>query len=516
MNIHEYQAKEILRSYGAPVAKGHRCWSPTMRARPSTSWAGRSGWSRRRSTPAAAARGRSRNPRPASKGGVRVTKDPEEAVQFVRQMLGNTLVTKQTGPAGKQVGRVYVEQGAAIAREYYLALLVDRETSRVAFIASTEGGMDIEEVAASTPEKIVTLSVDPATGIQPYHGRKLATALRLEGEAVRQAGRLAGTLYRAFLDKDVSLLEINPLIQTEAGDLVCLDAKMNFDSNALYRHKDLVELRDETEEDPKELEASKHDLNYIALDGEIGCMVNGAGLAMATMDIIKLYGVRAGELPRRRRRRHQGEGDRGFQDHHQRPEGEGHPGQHLRRHHALRRHRRGRGRRRQAGGAAGAAGGAPGRHERRARQADPRTSRMSRSPPPTTWRTPPRRSSRRCGGEHPRKRRGRFMSKLNEEPIREAPLIAGAALVVCGVLLMRLGPDLLAMPAPREARQSALARLRRGDRTGAVAQRLREALVEILPANVLGGVGRGLVLAGAGVLIVRLLDHFAGDGGARR
>ncbi len=290
MNIHEYQAKEILRSYGAPVAKGHavldadhareaidELGGPVMVVKAQIHAGGRG-------------KGSFKESEAGEKGGVRVTRDPEEAVQHVRQMLGHTLVTKQTGPAGKRVNRVYVEQGAAIARELYLALLVDRTTSRIAFIASTEGGMDIEEVAAKTPDKIVTFSIDPATGIQPYHGRKLARALKLEGEAVKQAGKLAGTLYKAFLEKDMSLLEINPLILTESGDLVCLDAKMNFDSNALYRHRDIVELRDETEEDPKELEASKHDLNYIALDGEIGCMVNGAGLAMATMDIIKLYG----------------------------------------------------------------------------------------------------------------------------------------------------------------------------------------------------------------------------------
>ena len=290
MNIHEYQAKEILRAAGAPVSKGLAVLDPDH-AREAIDELGGPVWVVKAQIHAGGrGKGTFRETEAGAKGGVRVTKDPEEAVQFVRQMLGRTLVTKQTGPAGKQVGRVYVEEGAAIAREFYLALLVDRETSRVAFIASTEGGMDIEEVAAETPEKIVTFSVDPATGIQPFHGRKLAGALGLSGDAAKQAGRLAGTLYRAFLDKDMSLLEVNPLILTESGDLVCLDAKMNFDSNALYRQKDVAALRDETEEDPKELAASKHDLNYIALDGEIGCMVNGAGLAMATMDIIKLYG----------------------------------------------------------------------------------------------------------------------------------------------------------------------------------------------------------------------------------
>ncbi|MEL7349776.1 MAG: ADP-forming succinate--CoA ligase subunit beta, partial [Pseudomonadota bacterium] len=204
--------------------------------------------------------------------------------------LGKTLVTHQSGAAGKQVNRIYLEEGAAIASELYLSLLVDRETSAISFIASTEGGMDIEEVAAETPEKILTFSVDPATGIMPFHGRKVAKALGLEGQAAKDCLKLVGTLYKMFVETDASLVEINPLIVTEAGRLVCLDCKMNFDSNALYRQKGIVEYRDETEEDPKELEASKFDLNYIALDGEIGCMVNGAGLAMATMDIIKLYG----------------------------------------------------------------------------------------------------------------------------------------------------------------------------------------------------------------------------------
>jgi succinyl-CoA synthetase beta subunit len=205
-------------------------------------------------------------------------------------MLGMTLVTHQTGPEGRIVKRLYIEDGSRIARELYLSCLIDRGSSRVAFIASTEGGMDIEQVAAKTPEKIVTLSVDPATGLQPFHGRRIAYALKLEGGQVKQCVKLVQSLYRAFIDKDASLVEINPLVVTEDGDVVCLDAKMNFDDNALYRHPDIVELRDFDEEDPAEVEASKHDLNYIRLDGAIGCMVNGAGLAMATMDIIKLYG----------------------------------------------------------------------------------------------------------------------------------------------------------------------------------------------------------------------------------
>jgi succinyl-CoA synthetase beta subunit len=223
-------------------------------------------------------------------GGVRIAKSVSEAAEEARQMLGRTLVTKQTGPAGKQVNRIYIEDGAGIDKEFYLALLVDRATSRVSFVCSTEGGMDIEEVAESTPDKILSFSVDPATGYQAFHGRRIAFMLELTGGAVKQCVKLMGTLYKMFLEKDMEMLEINPLILTSGGDLVCLDAKMGFDGNAIYRHADIAELRDVSEEDPKELEASKYDLNYIALDGEIGCMVNGAGLAMATMDIIKLYG----------------------------------------------------------------------------------------------------------------------------------------------------------------------------------------------------------------------------------
>ena len=290
MNIHEYQAKEILRAAGAPVSNGHAVLEADH-AREAVEELGGPVWVVKAQIHAGGrGKGTFKEAEAGEKGGVRVTKNPDEAVEFVKQMLGSTLVTKQTGEVGKTVGRIYVEDGAAIAKEFYLALLVDRETSQVSFIASTEGGMDIEEVAEEAPEKILTMTVDPATGIVPFHGRKVAKALGLSGGAAKQCGKLVSTLYKVFTEKDASMLEINPLILTEGGDLVCLDAKMNFDSNALYRHPELMELRDETEEDAKELEASKYDLNYIALDGEIGCMVNGAGLAMATMDIIKLYG----------------------------------------------------------------------------------------------------------------------------------------------------------------------------------------------------------------------------------
>ncbi len=291
MNIHEYQAKALLRSYGAPVSDGR----VVLRAEEAKTAAGELDgpvWVVKAQIHAGGrGKGSFKEEGAGDKGGVRITKSVSEAAEEAKKMLGRTLVTKQTGEAGKQVGRIYIEEGAAIAKEFYLALLVDRVTSRVSFVASTEGGMDIEEVAETTPEKILSLSVDPATGYQPFHGRRIAFMLELEGAAVKQCVKLMGTLYQMFLEKDMEMLEINPLILTEGGELKCLDAKMGFDSNAIYRHSDIAELRDTTEEDPKELEASKYDLNYIALDGEIGCMVNGAGLAMATMDIIKLYGA---------------------------------------------------------------------------------------------------------------------------------------------------------------------------------------------------------------------------------
>ena len=290
MNIHEYQAKALLRSYGAPVSDGR----VVLRAEEAKTAAGELDgpvWVVKAQIHAGGrGKGTFKEDGAGDAGGVRITKSVSEAAEEAKKMLGRTLVTKQTGEAGKQVGRIYIEEGAAIAKEFYLALLVDRVTSRVSFVASTEGGMDIEEVAEKTPEKILSLSVDPATGYQPFHGRRIAFMLELEGKQIKQCVALMGTLYQMFLEKDMEMLEINPLIVTDGGDLKCLDAKMGFDSNAIYRHSDIAELRDTTEEDPKELEASKYDLNYIALDGEIGCMVNGAGLAMATMDIIKLYG----------------------------------------------------------------------------------------------------------------------------------------------------------------------------------------------------------------------------------
>ncbi|NCZ65607.1 MAG: ADP-forming succinate--CoA ligase subunit beta [Rhodobacteraceae bacterium] len=291
MNIHEYQAKQLLRSYGAPVSDGR----VVLKAEDAKTAAGELDgplWVVKAQIHAGGrGKGSFKEADAGEKGGVRLTKSVEEAAEEAKKMLGRTLVTHQTGPAGKQVNRVYIEAGSGIQRELYLALLVDRQTSRVSFVCSTEGGMDIEEVAAATPEKILSFSVDPATGFQAYHGRRIAFSLGLEGAQVKQCVALMGTLYRAFIEKDMEMLEINPLIVGDDGALKVLDAKVGFDGNAVYRHADIAELRDVTEEDPKELEASKYDLAYIALDGDIGCMVNGAGLAMGTMDIIKLYGA---------------------------------------------------------------------------------------------------------------------------------------------------------------------------------------------------------------------------------
>jgi succinyl-CoA synthetase beta subunit len=290
MNIHEYQAKAILKEFGAPVARGVPVLKPADAEAAAKELGGPLWVVKSQIHAGGRGKGRFKEAEAGDKGGVRLAKSIEEVKAFVGQMLGRTLVTVQTGPHGKQVNRLYIEDGADIEKEFYLSALVDRSTSRVAFVVSTEGGMDIETVAHETPEKIHTFSVDPATGIMPHHGRTVAKALGLSGDLAKQAGRLIGQLYAAFVAKDMSLLEINPLILTRQGELRCLDAKMSFDDNALYRHPEVAALRDETEEDAKEIEASKYDLNYITLDGTIGCMVNGAGLAMATMDIIKLYG----------------------------------------------------------------------------------------------------------------------------------------------------------------------------------------------------------------------------------
>src|SRR5215211_5360447 len=290
MNIHEYQAKTVLKEFGVPVPRGKAVVS-AEEAEAAAKELGGPVWVVKSQIHAGGrGKGRFKGTDAGDKGGVRLAKSVEEVKSNARQMLGRTLVTIQTGAAGKQVSRLYIEEGSDIASEFYLSALVDRETSRVAFVVSTEGGMDIEKVAHDTPEKILTFSVDPATGIMPHHGRTVAKALGLSGDLAKQAASLLGKLYRAFTEKDMSMLEVNPLVITKDDKLVCLDAKIAFDSNALYRHPEIMALRDESEED-EEIEASKYDLNYIALDGSIGCMVNGAGLAMATMDIIKLYGM---------------------------------------------------------------------------------------------------------------------------------------------------------------------------------------------------------------------------------
>jgi len=291
MNIHEYQAKALLHEFGVPISKG----VPVLRPEDADAAAKTLGgpiWVVKSQIHAGGrGKGKFKEASAGDKGGVRLAKSVAEVNEFAKQMLGATLVTVQTGAEGKQVNRLYIEDGSDIDKEFYLSLLVDRETSRVAFVVSTEGGVNIEDVAHSTPEKIVTFSVDPATGVMPHHGRTVAEALKLSGDLAKQAEKLVTQLYTAFVAKDMAMLEINPLVVTKQGQLRVLDAKVSFDSNALFKHSDVLALRDETEEDAKEIEASKYDLNYVALDGTIGCMVNGAGLAMATMDIIKLYGM---------------------------------------------------------------------------------------------------------------------------------------------------------------------------------------------------------------------------------
>ena len=291
MNIHEHQAKAVLAEFGVAVPRGYPAFTVDEAVKAAEKLGGPVFVVKSQIHAGGRGKGRFEGLGPDAKGGVRVLKSLDDVRASAQEMLGRVLVTEQTGPKGKQVNRLYIEEGAAIAKEFYLSLLVDRETSRVSVVASTEGGMSIEDVAHATPEKISTFSIDPATGVWPHHGRALAKTLGLTGDLAKQAAKLLGQLYAAFVAKDMSMLEINPLIVTADDQLRVLDAKVSFDSNALFRHPDIVTLRDESEEDPKEIEASKFDLSYIALDGEIGCMVNGAGLAMATMDIIKLYGA---------------------------------------------------------------------------------------------------------------------------------------------------------------------------------------------------------------------------------
>ncbi|MBS0250123.1 MAG: ADP-forming succinate--CoA ligase subunit beta [Proteobacteria bacterium] len=291
MNIHEYQAKELYREYAVPTPNGFPAFAveeavAVAKKLPGPVWVVKA-----QIHAGGRGKGKFKEASAGDKGGVRLAKSLEEVETFAKEMLGHTLVTVQTGPAGRVVNRLYIEDGSAIERELYLSALVDRATSRVAFIVSQAGGMNIEDVAHETPEKIHTLTIDPATGYQPFHGRKVAFALGLTGDQVKTCGKLVENLFKMVVEKDMSLLEINPLVVTKDGKLICLDGKMDFDSNALYRHPEIVAMRDLGEEDPTEIEASKYDLAFVKLDGNIGCLVNGAGLAMATMDIIKLYGA---------------------------------------------------------------------------------------------------------------------------------------------------------------------------------------------------------------------------------
>lgn len=280
MNIHEYQAKALLSRYHVSTPVGYPAFSEAEAKEAIAKLKG----------PVWVIKAQIHAGGRGLGGGVKLAKSPEEALDWYKKIMGMQLVTHQTGPEGKKVERVYIEDGSAIARELYLGMLIDRSTYRVTIIASTEGGMDIEHVAEKTPEKIMTLTVDPVTGLMPFHGRRVAFGLGLTGNAAKACATFLEAMYRAFIDTDASMLEINPLVVTKDDHLVALDAKMNFDDNALFRHPDIFALRDETEEDPAEIEATAHSLNYVKLDGDIGCMVNGAGLAMATMDIIKLYG----------------------------------------------------------------------------------------------------------------------------------------------------------------------------------------------------------------------------------
>jgi succinyl-CoA synthetase beta subunit len=289
MNIHEYQAKSLLQKFGVAVPKGAVAYTPQEAEKVAASLAGPVYVVKAQIHAGGRGAGKFKDD-PAGKGGVRLVRSPQEAAAEAQKMLGHVLVTKQTGPKGREVKRVYVEEGCDIKRELYLGLLIDRRTGRATAMVSSEGGMDIEEVAAKHPEKILQIAIDPATGMQGFHARRLAFGLGLEGKQVQSATRFMLGMYQAFAALDASVVEINPLVVTGSGDVLALDAKINFDDNALFRHKDIEELRDAAEEDPAELEAAKHALNYVKLDGNIGCMVNGAGLAMATMDIIKLYG----------------------------------------------------------------------------------------------------------------------------------------------------------------------------------------------------------------------------------
>jgi succinyl-CoA synthetase beta subunit len=369
MKIHEYQGKELLKKYGVPVPIGIAAQSAAeaKAAIPTVQEQAKTEVVVVKAQIHAGGRGKG--------GGVKVAKTKADAEAAVDKIFGMTLITPQTGPEGKKVQRILVEQGLAIDHEFYLGILLDRATARVTVMASREGGMDIEEVAAKHPEKIFKHAIDPATGWQPWQSRALAKQLEMTGKTAGELGKFLAALTRCYEDMDCSMLEINPLVTTKDGRVLALDAKINFDDNAMFRHPELVELARPSEEDASEFEAKKWDLSYIQLDGNIGCLVNGAGLAMSTMDIIKLLRRPAGELPRRRRRRHGREGHRGLQDHHDGSRREGDLRQHLRRHHEVRHDRARRDHRVEGARTQGATRRSPRRHERRARQEDARRQR---------------------------------------------------------------------------------------------------------------------------------------------
>ncbi len=371
MNIHEYQAKELLAKFGIGVPTGYPAQSVEEAVAAAGKLPGPLYVVKAQIHAGGRGKGKFAELPADAKGGVRLAKSVADVEADAKDMLGNTLVTIQTGDAGKQVNRLYVTDGVDIAKEFYLSMVIDRETSRVALIVSTEGGMDIEEVAHSTPEKITTLTVDPATGFMPHHGRAVAFALGLSGDLAKAAQKLSRQLYDAFVKLDCAMLEINPLVETAGGELLVLDTKMSFDSNALYRHPDVEAMRDETEEDPMEVEASKYDLAYIKLDGDIGCMVNGAGLAMATMDIIKLNGMFPANFLDVGGGANKEKVTAAFKIILVRSGGEGHSGQHLRRDHEVRRDRRGHCRGGEGSEPVGAAGGAARRHQCAAGQGYP-------------------------------------------------------------------------------------------------------------------------------------------------
>jgi succinyl-CoA synthetase beta subunit len=355
MKIHEYQGKELFRKFGVPVPRGILATTADEAEQAA----------RELKTPVVVVKAQIHAGGRGKGGGVKLARSPAEAKKLAAEILGMQLVTHQTGPAGQKVRKVYIEEGLDIARELYLGMTLDRALSRVSLMASSEGGVEIEEVALKHPEKIHVESIDPGAGYSDFQGRKLAYALGLKGATVGKFVAFCAALYRCYVDTDASLAEVNPLVVLKTGGVVALDSKMTFDDNALYRHPDVAAYRDVAEEDPQEAKAKEFDLAYITLDGNIGCMVNGAGLAMATMDTIKLVGGLPGELPRRRRRRHPGEGDRGLQAHPGRPRREGGPGEHLRRHHEVRRDCRRRGGGGTGSPAQGAAGGAARGHQRR-------------------------------------------------------------------------------------------------------------------------------------------------------